>query len=99
MNTAFLLMAQYEGKAVIPVEQVCQDYFSHLRVNQLIQKLTVGGNSNSAGANGGQPEMCKGDLPCGSRGVSRCTNGSSQKRADCNDPMTARPPLTALRQL
>jgi Pyocin activator protein PrtN len=40
MNTAFLLMAQYEGKAVIPVEQVCQDYFSHLRVNKLIQKLT-----------------------------------------------------------
>jgi hypothetical protein len=29
-------------KAVIPVEQVCQDYFSHLRVNKLIQKLTVG---------------------------------------------------------
>jgi hypothetical protein len=35
-------LAQYEGKAVIPVEQVCQDYFSHLRVNKLIQKLTVG---------------------------------------------------------
>jgi hypothetical protein len=25
----------------MPVEQVCQDYFSHLRVNKLIQKLTV----------------------------------------------------------
>jgi len=35
-------MAQYEGKAVIAVEQVCQDCFSHLRVNKLIQKLTVG---------------------------------------------------------
>jgi hypothetical protein len=35
-------MAQYEGKAIIPVEQVCQDCFSHLRVNKLIQKLTVG---------------------------------------------------------
>jgi hypothetical protein len=31
----------YESKAVMPVEQVCQDYFSHLRVNKLIQKLTV----------------------------------------------------------
>jgi len=41
MKTAFLLMHS-EGKAVIPVEQVCQDYFSHLRVNELIQKLTVG---------------------------------------------------------
>jgi hypothetical protein len=42
MNTAFLLMAQYGGKAIIPVEQACQDYFSHLSPNKLIQKLTVG---------------------------------------------------------
>lgn len=26
MNTLFLLMAQYEGKAVIPIGKVCQDY-------------------------------------------------------------------------
>jgi hypothetical protein len=42
MNTAFLLMAQYHGKAVIPIEQVCQDYFSHLSPNKLIAKLSVG---------------------------------------------------------
>lgn len=42
MNTAFLLMAQYGGKAVIPVEQVCKDYFSHLSTNKLIQKLALG---------------------------------------------------------
>jgi pyocin activator protein PrtN len=42
MNTAFLLMAQYGGKAIIPVEQACQDYFSHLNTNKLIQKLSVG---------------------------------------------------------
>jgi hypothetical protein len=24
------------------VKQVCQDYFSHMRVNKLIQKLTIG---------------------------------------------------------
>jgi hypothetical protein len=27
MNTAFLLMAQYNGQAIIPIEQVCKDYF------------------------------------------------------------------------
>ncbi|SDB18590.1 Pyocin activator protein PrtN [Pseudomonas sp. NFACC23-1] len=26
MNTLFLLMAQYEGQAVIPLERVCEDY-------------------------------------------------------------------------
>lgn len=30
MNTAFLLMAQYSGAAVIPIDRVCKDYFSHL---------------------------------------------------------------------
>lgn len=27
MKTAFLLMAQYDGLAVIPVDWVCRDYF------------------------------------------------------------------------
>lgn len=27
MNTAFLLMAQYNGQAIIPIELVCKDYF------------------------------------------------------------------------
>jgi hypothetical protein len=30
MNTAFLLMAQYTGRAVIPVAEVCRDCFSQL---------------------------------------------------------------------
>ena len=30
MNTAFLLMAQYNGQAIIPLANVCADYFSHL---------------------------------------------------------------------
>ncbi len=30
MNTVFLLMAQYGARAVIPVEDVCRDYFPHL---------------------------------------------------------------------
>lgn len=42
MNTAFLLMAQYGGMAIIPVEQVCRDYFSHLTTPKLVQKISGG---------------------------------------------------------
>ena len=42
MNTAFLLMAQYGGKAIIPIEDVCRDYFSHLNATKLVQKISVG---------------------------------------------------------
>ncbi|WP_447786422.1 pyocin activator PrtN family protein [Pseudomonas germanica] len=28
MKTLFLLMAQYEGQAVIPIERVCEDYMN-----------------------------------------------------------------------
>lgn len=42
MNTAFLLVAQYEGAAVIPVEDVCRDYFSHLTPVQFVRKVTEG---------------------------------------------------------
>lgn len=28
MNTLFLLMAQYEGQAVIPLDRVCTDYMN-----------------------------------------------------------------------
>jgi hypothetical protein len=42
MNTAFLLLAQYNGAAVIPVEKVCTDYFSHLTPVQFIRKSTEG---------------------------------------------------------
>ncbi|OJF93576.1 Pyocin activator protein PrtN [Rhizobium sp. 58] len=42
MNTAFLLMAQYNGAAVIPLESVCRDYFSHLTPVQFTRKATNG---------------------------------------------------------
>jgi hypothetical protein len=42
MKTAFLLMAQYEGKAIIPIDQVCRDYFFHLTPNKLIRKISAG---------------------------------------------------------
>ena len=42
MNTAFLLMAQYNGQAIIPVEAVRADYFPHLKLDQFIRKLGAG---------------------------------------------------------
>lgn len=42
MNTAFLLLAQYDGQAVIPLELVCRDYFSHLTPVKLIAKISCG---------------------------------------------------------
>ncbi len=42
MNTRFLLMAQYEGLAVIPLDRVCRDYFTHLTPNVLARKILFG---------------------------------------------------------
>lgn len=42
MNTAFLLMAQYNGAALIPLELVCRDYFQHLTPTQFARKATDG---------------------------------------------------------
>jgi hypothetical protein len=42
MNTAFLLMAQYDGQAVIPVSQVAKDYFPHLSTDKFLRKVSMG---------------------------------------------------------
>lgn len=42
MNTYWLLMAQYQGCAVIPLDQVCRDYFWHLSPDQLLRKASRG---------------------------------------------------------
>lgn len=42
MNTAFLLMAQYGGAAVISLDRVCADYFQHLTPAKLAQKTQAG---------------------------------------------------------
>jgi len=42
MNTAFLLLAQYGGQAIIPVEKVCSDYFQHLTSEKFIRKVVAG---------------------------------------------------------
>lgn len=42
MKTAFILMAQYDGLAVIPIETVCRDYFRHLTVEKFLRKTLSG---------------------------------------------------------
>nr|WP_319563345.1 pyocin activator PrtN family protein [uncultured Rhodoferax sp.] len=42
MNTAFLLMAQYDALAVIPAHIVVRDYFPHLNTENFLRKVAVG---------------------------------------------------------
>ena len=42
LNTAFLLAAQYDGRAVIPLDMMRKDFFSHLTMDQLLRKLRSG---------------------------------------------------------
>ncbi|MCA8147967.1 pyocin activator PrtN family protein [Burkholderia vietnamiensis] len=42
MNTFFVLMAQYGARAIIPIENVCRDYFWHLTPEQLVRKVSLG---------------------------------------------------------
>ena len=40
--TLFLLMAQYNGQTVVPLDQVCRDFFGHLTVDKLLRKALRG---------------------------------------------------------
>ena len=42
LNTAFLLMAQYNGKAIIPLDEVRRDFFSQLTLPKFLRKLSSG---------------------------------------------------------
>ncbi len=42
LNTLFLLMAQYDGRVIVPAERVCKDYFSHLTINKFVRKVSTG---------------------------------------------------------
>lgn len=42
LNTAFLVMAQYNGKAVIPLDEVRRDVFSTLTLPKFLRKLGSG---------------------------------------------------------
>lgn len=35
-------MAQYGAKAIVPIEDVCRDYFSHLNPTKLAHKISAG---------------------------------------------------------
>jgi hypothetical protein len=40
--TAFMLLAQYGGKAIVPIEAVCADYFAPLTLPNLRRKIASG---------------------------------------------------------
>jgi len=42
MTTSFILMAQYNGRAIIPLDQVCKDYFTHLTPEMFQRKVLAG---------------------------------------------------------
>jgi hypothetical protein len=42
MKTTFILMAQYDGLAIVPVEIVCRDYFRHLTAEKFMRKVLSG---------------------------------------------------------
>lgn len=42
MKTLFLLMAQYNGQTIIPLNQVCKDYFTHLTTDMFQRKVMAG---------------------------------------------------------
>jgi hypothetical protein len=42
MKTAFVLMAQYDGLAIIPLDVVCRDYFRHLTADKFVRKALAG---------------------------------------------------------
>lgn len=42
MNTAFILMAEFGARAVIPIDEVRKSYFSHLELDKLLRKISLG---------------------------------------------------------
>ncbi|AOE85861.1 pyocin activator PrtN family protein [Pseudomonas sp. TCU-HL1] len=42
MNTLFLLMAQYGATAIVPLDRLCADYFSHLSPEKFQRKVLAG---------------------------------------------------------
>lgn len=42
MNTALLLAARYDGLPIIPLDRVCDDFFTHLTPDKLVRKALDG---------------------------------------------------------
>jgi hypothetical protein len=59
-NRLFLLMAQYDGLAVIPLEWVQRDYFRHLKVEKLLRKIQAGEIALPLVRDGRVAEVCQG---------------------------------------
>lgn len=42
MRTEFLLLAQYDGQAALPLDVVCRDWFAHLTLDKFVRHLNAG---------------------------------------------------------
>jgi hypothetical protein len=42
VKTSFILLAQYNGSAIVPIETVQRDYFPHIGVEKLVAKMVRG---------------------------------------------------------
>ncbi len=42
LNTAFMLLTQYGGRAIVPIEIACEDYFAPLTLPNLRRKIAAG---------------------------------------------------------
>ncbi|TDP74657.1 pyocin activator PrtN family protein [Roseateles toxinivorans] len=42
MNTALILIVQYNAQAIIPIDKVVKDYFPHLSTDKFVRKVAVG---------------------------------------------------------
>lgn len=42
MKTVFILLAQYDARAIVPIDLVCRDYFAPLTVPTLLRKIGAG---------------------------------------------------------
>jgi len=42
MNTALILMVQYNAQAIIPIDKIVKDYFPHLSTDKFVRKVAVG---------------------------------------------------------
>ncbi len=40
MKTLLILLAQYDGAAIIPIDKVCRDYFTHLTPEMFARKVS-----------------------------------------------------------
>lgn len=42
MKTSLILMAQYDGRAIIPLWEICRDYFDYLTPDAFVEKAKAG---------------------------------------------------------